>query len=123
MIRFTVPGTPVPQPRPRVTRRGGAYVTGPIKGYKQAVSLLAYQHCKSHLASGTAVRLTLAFVFSRPKRPTHDYPSTCDVDNLAKAVMDALLGHAYEDDRQVVELVCRKCYGPESYTTIEIETL
>jgi len=35
-----------------------------------------------------------------------------DIDNLAKAVLDALLGVAIEDDRLVVALSAAKLYGP-----------
>ena len=34
-----------------------------------------------------------------------------DIDNVLKAVMDALNGVAYEDDKQVVEVICRKWYS------------
>lgn len=33
-----------------------------------------------------------------------------DADNILKAVLDALNGVAYEDDRQVVEVLCIKKY-------------
>lgn len=36
------------------------------------------------------------------------HQSLADIDNLCKAVLDALNGIAYEDDRQVVELNAKK---------------
>jgi Holliday junction resolvase RusA-like endonuclease len=44
----------------------------------------------------------------------------CDVDNAAKAVLDALNGVAWEDDSQVQRLVVEKSYGPEARTTVRI---
>lgn len=43
-----------------------------------------------------------------------------DADNIAKAVLDALNGVVWLDDRQVVELVVLKAYGKEDKVNIEI---
>ena len=117
----TVPGQPVPQPRPRVTTRGGfgrAYVpaTHPIHAWREAVRQ-AYDGPQF----GNAVSVHLEFCFRRP--PSHlkrndeltaagrkqPYPKP-DVDNLAKAVLDALNGVAWVDDSQVVELRTAKSW-------------
>ncbi|WP_369294041.1 RusA family crossover junction endodeoxyribonuclease [Tepidiforma sp.] len=46
--------------------------------------------------------------------------SNQDIDNLAKSCLDALNGIAFEDDRQVVELVARKASGRTPRTAITI---
>ena len=43
-----------------------------------------------------------------------------DIDNLTKSCLDALNGIAFEDDRQVVELVARKASGRSRQTVISI---
>jgi hypothetical protein len=43
-----------------------------------------------------------------------------DIDNLAKSCLDALNGIAFEDDRQVVELVARKASRRSPQTVITI---
>jgi Holliday junction resolvase RusA-like endonuclease len=43
-----------------------------------------------------------------------------DVDNVAKAVLDALNGVAWVDDTQVRRLVVEKSYGTEGRTTVRI---
>lgn len=43
-----------------------------------------------------------------------------DVDNIAKAVLDALNGVIWLDDRQVVGLLVFKAYGKENKINIEI---
>ena len=43
-----------------------------------------------------------------------------DIDNLAKSCLDALNGIAFEDDRQVVELVARKASWRTPQTAITI---
>ncbi len=46
-----------------------------------------------------------------------------DIDNLEKFVLDALNGHAYEDDGQVVRTESSKLYGKEARTIVEIYSL
>lgn len=46
-----------------------------------------------------------------------------DIDNIAKAVLDALNGVAYRDDTQVVELQMRKKYSDRPRLEICIEEL
>lgn len=43
-----------------------------------------------------------------------------DCDNIAKAVLDALNGLVWKDDKQVVGLLVLKCYGKEDKINIEI---
>jgi Holliday junction resolvase RusA-like endonuclease len=44
-----------------------------------------------------------------------------DVDNCAKAALDALNGVAWADDSQVARLVVEKSYGTEARTTVRIQ--
>ena len=37
-----------------------------------------------------------------------------DLDNIAKTVLDSLTGHLFEDDSQVVNLICRKDIHPKN---------
>ena len=50
-------------------------------------------------------------------------PHICrpDVDNIEKAILDALNGIAYKDDNQVYELYARKRYGEEDRIVIVLE--
>jgi Holliday junction resolvase RusA-like endonuclease len=131
-IAFTVAGDPVPQPRPRVTTRGGhghAYTPAShaIHGYRQSVALAAKAAgCEPH---DQAVSVVIDFVFARPKshlrssgEPKPSAPSLPrpDVDNAAKAVLDSLNGIAWLDDSQVSRLVVEKSYGKEGRTTVRI---
>ena len=131
-IAFTVAGDPVPQPRPRVTTRGGhghAYTPAShaIHGYRQSVALAAKAAgCEPH---DQAVSVVIDFVFARPKshlrssgEPKPSAPSLPrpEVDNAAKAVLDSLNGIAWADDSQVSRLVVEKSYGKEGRTTVRI---
>lgn len=43
-----------------------------------------------------------------------------DIDNVAKAVLDALNGVAYEDDKQVVILHCEKKYAETAQLQVTV---
>lgn len=130
-LTFSVPGDPVPQPRPRVSTRGGfarAYVpkTHAVHDYRQAVAAAA--RAAGAGVHGEPVRVVIDLVWQRPKSHLRksgvkpDAPSIPrpDVDNAAKAVLDALNGVAWEDDSQVERLVVEKSYGQEARTTVRI---
>jgi len=132
-ITFSVPGDPVPQPRPRVSTRGGfarAYVPAkhPVHKYRLRIANAA------HGAGATPTKeapltVILDLVFARPashltkkglRRGAPLLPRF-DVDNCAKAALDALNGVAWADDSQVARLVVEKSYGTEARTTVRIQ--
>lgn len=130
--RLVVPGQPVPQPRPRVSTRGGfarAYVPAkhPIHAYRQAVTAAV-----AHVGTiRGACELTIEAVFARPashlrkgglakSAPAWPGHSCGDLDNIAKAVADSL---PFADDTQVVRLVASKRYAvadEECHTAISL---
>ena len=130
-ITFSVSGNPVPQPRARITTRGGfahAYTPKkhPVVAYRMAVALEAKG--AGATPHGDLCEVVIDAVFARPKSHSNksgikaDAPATprCDVDNVGKAVLDALTGTAWHDDAQVVRLVVEKSYGTEGRTTVRI---
>ena len=130
-IAFTVPGDPVPQPRARVSTRGGfarAYVpkTHAVHAYRQAVADAA--RAAGAGVHGEPVSVVIDLVWERPKshmrksgvKPDAPVLPRADVDNAAKAVLDSLNGVAWEDDSQVQRLVVEKSYGTEARTTVRI---
>ena len=129
-ITFTVSGEPVPQPRPRVSTRGGfarAYVPRkhPVHAYRQAVQLAA--QAAGLTAAGEPLNVVIDAVFVRPKshmrksgvKPDAPVLPRPDVDNVAKAVLDALQD-VMGDDSLVARLVVEKSYGQEARTTVRI---
>ena len=129
-VAFTVPGDPVPQPRPRVSTVGGfarAYVPKDhaIHAYRQAVALAA-RAAGLREATGP-VSVIVDAVFGRPKShltksgvkasaPALPRP---DVDNIGKAVLDALQD-VMGDDTCVGRLVVEKTWGTEGRTTVRV---
>lgn len=130
-ITFSVPGEPVPQPRPRVSTRGGfarAYVPAkhPVHAYRAAIANAA--RAAGAGVHGEPVGVLIDLVWQRPKshlrksgvKPDAPQFPRCDVDNAAKAVLDALNGVAWEDDSQVCSLTVAKHYGTEARTVVQI---
>lgn len=115
---FEIRGKVRGQGRPRFTRNGHAYESDADRDYKATIK-------QTYFLSGgpwfgtEPVRATIDVMRHLPKSKTpkagdlaDDFtePDTHkpDLDNIAKAVLDALNGYAYRDDAQVVELVVRK---------------
>ena len=130
-LTFTVPGEPVPQPRPRVSTRGGfarAYVPAkhPVHAYRDAIAAAA--RAAGAGVHGEPVSVVIDFVWERPKshmrksgvKPDAPVLPRPDLDNTTKAVLDSLNGVAWEDDSQVQRLVVENSYGPEARTTVRI---
>ena len=128
---FTVPGDPVPQSRPRVTRRGGVYYADRIVRYRHHVQVAAR-------AAGVPLRegplwLGIECIFERPKSHSRkaglkpdapDFPYTRgDCTNIAKGIEDALNGVAWLDDSQVVELAVRKRWAKHGEDPAAIVTI
>lgn len=115
MIRkgIRVFGNPVAQPRPRATARGGfarVYNPSTADEWKDAIRLAAIEHGETF---DGPVSLAITFYMPKPKRHKagSQHMTKPDLDNLVKAVMDALTKAGWwKDDCQVVSLVASKHY-------------
>jgi Holliday junction resolvase RusA-like endonuclease len=129
-VSFTVAGQPVPQPRPHVSTAGGfarAYVPGkhPVHAYREAIAAAA--RAAGLTTTGEVLNVVIDAVFERPKSHMRkagvraDAPKLPrpDVDNIAKAVLDALQD-VIGDDSLVGRLVVEKSYGQEARTTVRV---
>lgn len=138
VVRITIPGEPVAQGRGRVGRwkakdgREGVTVRDPAKSrswkgvaqvhMRDAVGV-GHPLDESHWLPHTGpVRLSILAVFSCPKsdhrkRDPRPRRRACgsrnDVDNIAKAVMDAGNGILWLDDGQIAELYVEKWIGAQ----------
>ena len=130
MISFTVPGDPVPQPRQRFTVVAGfpkpyKDEKHPVHAYRQAVALAAKLAGLKPITD--PIQVCVVSVFERPKshttgrgvlKATAPRIPRPDVDNLAKAVLDAL--GDYFNDTLVESLQVSKSYGTTAHTKVVI---
>jgi len=137
-ITVTIPGKPIPQPRPKVCRRGAFVSTytpdNGIVAYREAISLMVRAALAGVMHTG-AVRLTVALEFVRPpshysvtkkygrrlKETAPAWPVDGDCSNYIKGIEDSLNGVAWKDDVQIVSLNVTKCYTERQLTTVTIE--
>jgi len=130
-ITFVVPGEPVPQPRARIVTKGKKSwgftpPEHPIHAYRAGIAVTA--KAAGATVTEDAVSVTIAATFGRPKshrnksglKKTAPLLPREDVDNLAKAVLDALTGVAWHDDKQVASLHIVKRYGTAGATEVSI---
>lgn len=138
---FTVWGTAAPQGSKRHVGNGVMLESSDrVRPWRQDVRFAALEERPLDWDMATPMHLELVFWFPRPAshygtknglsylKPTAPVEPTSarlgDIDKLSRAVLDALSGVAYIDDRQVVELEARKAYlmGPDAapYTHIAI---
>ena len=108
-IEFTYCGKVRGQGRPRFMRSGHVHPSDEDIAYRRDLRAAYLEQVgtdgfgKEPVEVHISIRRPLPK--SRPKRVESE-PDTCkpDADNIAKAVLDALSGLAYDDDRQVVVL-------------------
>jgi Holliday junction resolvase RusA-like endonuclease len=130
----TIDIEPIPQPRHRVTSIGGRArtylpVKHPVHAYKQRIAEAVKDWPK--YAKGVPVQLWIAIRFAMPAswskktqarmwREAHTQKP--DLDNLAKAIMDAMSG-CWHDDCQVHRVTVEKRWDDTSSVFIRLEAL
>jgi len=112
-VYFEVKGDPVPKARARTVRKGGrtwSFTPKKAAAWEKTVKEEAVKHFDQPLTG--PIQVSMIFHMDRPKSRRKDIwvPTTPDLDNLEKAILDALNGVAYEDDRYVVAKNAQKRY-------------
>lgn len=122
MIKIVVPIMPVPFPRPssNVKRR---FNPKRYSEFKDTLGIYAKIAMKGAEPFKGEVKLHADFFRPKPRPRKGQKPQVSfigDTDNYLKAVMDALIGICYVDDRQVTALFGRKIFG-DPLIKIELE--
>jgi Holliday junction resolvase RusA-like endonuclease len=130
MISFTIPGTPVPQGRPRVTKTGHAYYDEKTKEYRERVRQCAIVAQAGRETLTGALAMFVDCVLPIPQSwPVHRKQAALhgqwhvlrpDSSNIIKGIEDSLNGIVYEDDSQIALLIGTKSYGTEPETKVTI---
>lgn len=106
MIQLQLPVDPVPASRPRVTRKGFSYYAEPYRSFKKELREMVQDRYGGPRIS-VPCGVTIAIFKSLPKTTKLRNPKP-DVDNYAKAVLDAMNGIVFDDDSLVVKLIVTK---------------
>ena len=133
MREFKIPGKAQAKQRPRMGRSGIVYTPKETLVYENYVKMCYSDYAKEFgwLPYENQVRAEIEVLVAVPKsdsktkkkakiegmiRPT----VKPDCDNLAKSILDSLNGLAYQDDKQVVELVVKKYYAENAEVKIKL---
>lgn len=132
-IKFIVPGEPRGKGRPRFSKSGHAYTDSETRAYENKI-IAHYRkaHGAFHFPDRAFVSVDVVAYLPISKSATKArragmeagiiLPSRKpDVDNIEKAVLDALNGIAYKDDVRVCRTSCSKFYGAEPRLEITVK--
>lgn len=128
---ITVFGEPKGKARPRFTRSGHTYTPASTKKYEK---LFADAWGDLDPIEDLPVRVVITAYLKIPKSaPKHRRMGMMsgdvipvkkpDIDNIAKAVLDGLNGHAFADDKQVAALTVRKLYDSTPRVEVKVEEI
>ena len=114
------PFEPKPKGRPRFTRTGHAYTPKTTHDYEKLIRNYYQENTEDYY--DCAIKVNLTFFMPIPKSTSKKQRALMesgevkctvkkDIDNLSKAVLDACLGVAYEDDSLITKLTAIKKYA------------
>jgi len=135
MITLTFPIKPLAKQSYRHNRNGMRYLDPAVIGFRDAVKWMSVQQLPpDHKLLDHAVKVCIDYVFQFTKSlPAATRRQICegnmliykptkpDLDNLTKAIFDALNGVVWVDDALVVSLTANKWYGDRDQITVNIE--
>lgn len=141
LISFIVHGDPVGKGRPRITTRGNmvrSYTPEKTRDYECLIADIAHREMMiaGLLPTYDAVKVEIEAYYPIPKsfsKKKHEQAAKDeikpmvkpDIDNVAKAILDAMNKTVFIDDKQVVELSVSKFYTEETegFVRVEVDVL
>lgn len=135
-MQFIVKGKPQGKKRPRFSSISHTiYTPSETQTYEHQIALAFKAGGGRCIPTGQCVAVAVTAFFPVPKSYSKGKRTACidgdirpdkkpDVDNVLKVVLDALNGVAYDDDKQVIEAICRKYYTDgEGYLWVAVRSV
>ena len=120
-IKITAPIMPVTWARPRFDRRNKiVFNTKRYSEYKDAIGFFARQAMCGRPPLGGEIKLYAEFYRPKPRTSKPQVSFIGDVDRYLNAILDALIGICYFDDRQITVIGGKKIFG-KPHVVIELE--
>ena len=135
-MQFIVKGRPQGKKRPRFSRISHTvYTPQETISYENQIAMAFKAGGGRCIPEGQCVAVSVTAFFPVPKSYSKGKRKACidgyiwpdkkpDIDNVLKVVLDALNGLAYDDDKQVIEAICRKYYTDgEGYLWVVVKSV
>jgi len=139
MIKLTIPlaGKPIQDKRIYKRKNGQQFIGNSSKSnsYKKHLEFVIDMQMKRQTLIEGLVKVEIVFIYRLPKsRRKHEREivanggmirkgTASDLDNLLKALQDAMSGKCYTDDRKIAVLHAEKYYGKEDEIRVDITKL
>ena len=134
---ITILGEPMGKQRPKATQINGytrVYTPAQTINYETLIKLEYNTQGGEFFDKGIALRLNVHCYYPIPQSFSNKKQGLCmigkimplvkpDIDNVAKTIMDALNGVAYNDDKQVTHLCIIKQYGTQPKVEFSLEAI
>lgn len=129
-VSLVIDGIPVPKGRPRFTRQGFAYTPQKTREYEKMVADIARKIMSGKPPLDFPVKVLAVAYMPMPKmsmKKTADAVAGYilpakkpDIDNLAKAALDACNGIIWRDDALICSLLVKKRYAVRPRLEIKV---
>lgn len=129
-VSLTIPGIPIPKGRPRFTRSGFTYTPEKTRKYEKMVADIARKNMSGKPPLDCPIKVLAVAYMPIPRmsaRKTADAVAGYilpakkpDIDNLAKAALDACNGIVWRDDALICSLLVKKRYAVNPRLEIKI---
>lgn len=127
-------GKPQGKGRPRFTMQGHAYTPERTVQYEKLIRDEYVKQCGVHHGDTAPLSMDITISYAPPRAATKKMREEMlsgkllptkkpDIDNVVKAVADAVQGIAYRDDVQIVEVTARKRYAEKDSVMFAIATV
>ena len=129
-VKFHINTRGTPKQRPRLGKSGKVYTPNSTKVFEQICKL---SYGNRYYFDKEYISIKIVFKFKVPKSYSKKKyseaiegkirPSTNDIDNLLKSVLDGLNGKAWKDDRYIYSIEAEKIFADKDCIEVEIESI
>ena len=129
-VKFHINTRPTPKQRPRLGKGGKVYTPNSTKVFEE-ICRLSYGN--RYYFDKEYISIKIVFKFKVPKSYSKKKyseaiegkirPSTNDIDNLIKSVLDGLNGKAWKDDRYIYRIEAEKIFADKDCIEVVIESI
>lgn len=110
--------------RPCFTRTGHAYTPETTRAYENALAVLVREQFTMEPFTGPlAVSITFYMPTKDKKRWVGSHTMRPDLDNLCKAVVDALNGIVWQDDAIITRMIIEKTWARTGSVEVTVKEL